>query len=229
MTPRRPRWRRRIAFVVATGVFLWLGHSWLLKSVASILVYEPPHSSAQVIMLLDGDRRYDVVAELHRQGATKVVAFTGPPSRLERMGILRPEREIIQRELALRGIPQPDLEIIAGNSTAKKAIAADFARWLEGRPDLSAYVVCDRFGSRSWRSDFTKSADAKLLNRLQFVPITNRNFDESNWWRTKPGVQGFLNSWIGLCYSWFGPPNPPTSAERRAEDFRAAFMREATP
>ncbi len=184
--------------------------------------------SQRAVVILDGDRHFDAAAEMHRTalhdtGASTIIVFLGPPGRLVRMGIIQPADETARRELLKRGISDRDLEVLPVRSGNRSTVAAELGRWLAEHPSQTVSVLCDRFTSRTWKIVIQQSVDAALIRRISIVPLEDRQFDETNWWRSKPGQMALLSGYIRLGYHCWRPENGPERGELTDDDFHAAF------
>lgn len=180
-------------------------------------------------MLLDGDRRLEVTAQLYREGASQILLYHCPPNRLERLGILPTGEVSARRELLKRHVSDDDLVVLSGDSAGRSEIAAALVEWLKENPRETVNVPCDRFSSRAWRIVLRRAADPLILDRIRIIALPNRRFDETNWWKSKPGLRAFANGYLTLAFLWRGPQNEGESAERTPAEFRAAFTAGAAP
>ena len=217
------RWRRRLTIAAILLLTAWVFHSPILRGLAGGLIVEDSRAIAPAVLLLDGDRQYDSAAQLYREGATTILVYRSRPDRLVRMGIMPPGDETAQRELRKRGVSNQDLVILAGESASRSRIAAALGAWLNEHPDQTVNVLCDRFTSRTWKMLLRRAADPAHAKNICIVPLANRRFDETNWWRSKPGTLALLNNYISLGFHWWRSGPEVDEVERTAADFRAAF------
>jgi hypothetical protein len=192
--------------------------------VALGLIVDEGRDPAPAVLLLDGDRQFDVAAEFSRAGAATILVYRSPPDRLARMGILPRSDETARRELLERGVANEHLKILDGDSASRFRIAATLGQWLADHPDQQVNVLCERFTSRTWKIVFERALAPPLAKNIRFVPLHNRQFDETNWWRSKPGMMAFVNSYIRLGYHFCNSGMETKGEERTTAEFRAAFM-----
>ena len=209
-----------VAVVLIAG---WMFHASLLRFVALGLIVDDRSGPAPAVLLLDGDRQFDVAAELSHAGAATILVYRSPPDRLARMGIMPRGDETARRELLKRGVSDENLEILAGDSASRSRIAKALGQWLADHPDQKVSVLCERFTSRTWTIVFQRAVAPPLANNIQIVPLRNRQFDETNWWRSKPGTMAFVNSCIRLGFHFWNSEVEVKGGERTTAEFRAAF------
>ena len=95
--------------------------------------------------------------------------------------------------------------------------------WLNENPGESVDLLCDRFASRAWKRAIAVSVDAGVQDRIHILPLRQRAFDETDWWRCKQGRTGFVNGYLILAFHFLGGTDEPEAKERTAEDFASAF------
>jgi hypothetical protein len=201
----------------------WVFHARLLRVLAAGLVVDDRHGPAPVVLILDGDRQFDAAAELARSGATTILVYRSRPDRLVRMGIVPAGDEMARLELLKRGVFGQDIEILVGESSNRSTIAAVLGKWLADHPDQSVTVLCDRFTSRTWKTVLRRAVEPARARQISIVPLSNRRYDETNWWRSKPGTMAIVNGYIGLAFHSWRSENEVNRSERTTAEFQAAF------
>ena len=209
-----------VAILLLAG---WAFHARILRGIAWGLIVDDRRALAPAVLLLDGDRLFDSAARLYSAGARTMLVYRSRPDRLVRMGIVPRGDEMARRELLKRGVSNQDLVILAGESASRSRIAAALGAWLAEHPDQTVNVLCDRFTSRTWKMVLGRAAGPALAEKICIVPLPNRRFDETNWWRSKLGTLAFLNNYISLGFHWCRSGDEADMVERTAADFRAAF------
>jgi hypothetical protein len=202
---------------------VWIFHARLLCGLAAGLIVDDGHGPAPAVLILDGDRQFDSAAELYRRGAARILVYRSRPDRLVRMGIVPAGDELARRELLKRGVSSRDLDILAGDSSSRSRIAGALHQWLAEHPGQTVNVLCDRFTSRTWKVVLGRAVEPALAGHICVVPLPNRQFDETNWWRSKTGTMALVNSYISLSFHVWRSKNEAESGELTAADFRAAF------
>ncbi len=229
--PVRPRYRRRLAVAALVLLSGWAFRDSLLHGLAAGLIVDDRTQGAQssepalanTILILDGDRKFDAAAEMYRCGATRILVYHAPPERLEQMGIRPTADETSRRELSARGIPSHHLEILVGDSDNRSTVAAALGQWLAEHPGQRVSVLCDRFTSRTWKSVLQRTVEPVLIGQISVVPLTNRQFDETNWWRSKSGTMAILCGYIRLSFHAWRSAKELVRVERTRAEFQAPF------
>jgi hypothetical protein len=208
--PRRRRWpvRTIAAVIVLAGFVAW--HPRLLSAVGGYLVLEQPCERPGYVLVLQGDHRYDRAAELSR-GSTgcRIVLIDGYPQRVEEMGLLPTGATIGRRALIERGVPAEAIEVIhAPTATNDWQRMRAFGQWLDERPSAPVLVLCARSGGRHLRGIIDQILPASTAARVSVCCLSDRYFDESSWWRNKPGMKTFFASALQLVYDGvYGEPD----------------------
>jgi|GEM_PF-3767054 len=231
--PSRPKWRRRCVVLGALLLAVWFFRASLLRGLAAGLIVddhavslrqgETQREPADAVLILDGDRQFDLAAELYRPGTTTILIYRSRPNRLVRLGVMPPTDETARQEILKRGIAHGDLDEIAGESLSRSTVGAALGRWLADHPGRKVDVLCDRFTSRTWRVAFKRAVNPSLAGQISIVPLPDRHFDESDWWHSKVGTVGFLNGYIRLGFHYCRPGQEADRAERTTAEFRAAY------
>jgi hypothetical protein len=223
------KWLRRLSIAAIVMGLAWLLHAPLLRALAHVLVLEeiaPP--APAVVVLEEGDRRFEVAERLHHDQESKVLLYRRQLDRLERMGIRMPSDVIARRELRERGVPNDDVQSLPEVPRGRSQLVRVLNEWLNEHPDDSVDLLCDRFTSRTWKRVVARRVDAGAERRIHIVPLRQRAFDETNWWHCKEGRAGFVNGYLILVFQLFGGTEEPEGRERTAEDFAAAFRRKGS-
>ena len=149
-------WRRvpfRLAawllVIVACGVIF---HGPVLRLVACALIVDQPTDGAEFLVILGGDRRFDVAASsTQQQSAQSILILEGPVTNLVRFGILPPDHEIARKTLLEKGVPDERIVILSAERDDWWGIA-DRLRLLQRRhSDAGITLLVDRFRSRTLR------------------------------------------------------------------------------
>jgi hypothetical protein len=225
------KWRRRLTIVAVVALAAWVFRAPILCGLAGGLIVEDRlvqegFGPAPAVLILDGDRQFDSAARLYSAGGARtILVSSSPPDRLVRLGIMPRGEETAGRELLKRGVAKQDFVIIAGESDSRSRIAAALAAWLAEHPDQSVNVLCERFTSRAWKLVLRRAAGPPLKQHIRIVALPNRHYDETNWWRSKPGTMAFLTNYIILGFHCWRSGDEPDDVERTNAEFRAAFTK----
>jgi hypothetical protein len=210
---------------LAIAAFL-VGIAWgfrgpALTGIAQGLVVETHHERGTAVAVLDdGDRRFDVAERLYREGATKILLYRRQSDRLERAGIKPRTDELARREMEKRRVPHGDVESLPEVPPGKSKFVTVLAEWLEQHPEQSVDLLCERFSSRTWKLLCDRTADAGVVERIHFVPLSHRRFDETNWWRSKEGTVALVNAYFILGYHFLRSGDEPDWVERTDSELR---------
>ena len=145
----------------------------------------------------NGDRCYDVAAELYRQKPScRVLIVTPGPSRLEEVGVLPSFAATSRRELAARHVPQEAVSILGGEPWNDWATAQ---RWPTGRastPATACLCSVPQFHSRQMRRAMDDVLEPATAASLRVQALRNRDYDDTNWWTSRCGYRAFGESWL---------------------------------
>jgi hypothetical protein len=226
---RRTRWRRRLLILALVAGAAALLHAQILRGLAHVLVVEEIALQATAVVVLEeGDRRFDVAERLHRDQGSRVLLYRRRLDRLERIAIRMPSDEISRRELRERGVPESDMQSLREVPRGRSQLIRVLNEWLKEHPADSVDLLCDRFTSRAWKRVVAHGVDAGVERRIHMVPLRKREFDETNWWHCKEGMVGFVNGYLILGFQLFGGSEEPEGRECTTEDFAAAFRRKGS-
>jgi len=225
----RSRWTRILALIVAVVCVLACLHGSILRNVAHFLVVDEPRTPTQALLMVGGDSRFDEAANLHEHGAKTILLLRGRPGRLERMGILLPAEQLTRRALLSHGIPEDDLLFLSDEPVDNAQVGKLLCDWLRNQPHRQISVLCDRFSTRKWHMLLRRSADAQLVSRIHLVALPHRGFDESDWWRSKPGARTILEGYLRLGFTYWHDGAQPEGKECTQTDFESAFAQRPIP
>ena len=195
--------RRRNIWIGGLGsaILVVVLHAAILEGIASVLVADASAPSADVVLILGGDRSYDKAAELVSGNVQSVLLPRSRPGRLERLGIYEPWEKIGRRELTAREVPNEKILIIPGEATNGWHRARLIDEWLRSHPGISVIVLTARFGSAAQSYVFDHEIGPTQRSRITFDALADRRYDETNWWRSKTGIKAFFRSSFSLIYT----------------------------
>ena len=217
-------WQRRLLLLLA-GVLIICGifHARLMTAAAGLLIVDEPGSTALVTLILDGDKCFDLAADRVADRQHTILLFQLPPGRLERMGIVPTAEEISRRELLKRKVPEPSLVVIDDVSMDSTAVLVQLCEWMRKHPGTEVDVLCDRFSSRKWDLIIRRAADSSLRRNIHLIALPNRSYDETNWWKSKPGLMAFVNGFLRLGFQYCSSSPAPAWRERTEIEIEAAY------
>jgi tetratricopeptide (TPR) repeat protein len=131
MTAKRKRRIVVLAVVVAAACIF---HAPLLRGLAGFLIVDQPIGDYDCVCLCawgdnpNGDRCYDVAADLYRRKPSCRVLLVAPnPNRLEEIGAIPSLASKTRRALSARGVPQDTVSVLPGERWNDWATARFFA------------------------------------------------------------------------------------------------------
>jgi hypothetical protein len=197
------RCRRRwlVGFLVLIVAFYVFRVS-LLRGAAELLVIdEPIERSDYVLLLSHGDDRFEEAGRLYRDGLAPGVLFLAdPPDRLERMGLFASRETVTLQELGIAGVPPSAVSVLHSPEKNDWSRARCLGDWMEAHLDAGVTVLVPRFMSRKCRAVFTRVLGSTKSGRLRWRALTERDYDESNWWRHKEGMLDVFQGYVRCCY-----------------------------
>jgi len=162
-------------------------------------------------MTVDGDRGYAVAASLYaRRVAPRILLLERKEAEAANIGAVPSFLETGRAQLARHGIPDSSIVGLRARARNRPEELQALGRWLAERPGARVQLICGRFGSRSWRCVIDRVLDERAAARVELLGLPNRNFDESNWWRSYRGVKALVIGYIRLGHA--------VLIERRTED-----------
>ena len=204
------RWRRGFVCLLILAVGVYLVRAPLLGAAARVLVCDEHSHDGSVVLILGGDRCYRDAVRLYDQRTTGgVLLFERPPGRLERLGVLPSPTATAQQELTRGGVPSEKIEVMIPTSPDDLSLGSAIAAWQERNSTAHLVILCDAFSSRSLRWGLNRELSAADATRVHIWPLTNRRYDEQNWWRTKEGMSALVRGWLALVLPILrGQPEP---------------------
>jgi hypothetical protein len=200
-----------LAGVAILALVLALTHSLWLRVLAWPLVADETPPARYTAVVLYADPSLDAAVAAHATGAARRVLVVGwAPGRLEKLGVVPPGPAAVRAELLRRGVPATDLELLAGEPHDLWEVADKLAMWLAEHPDDEVAVYVSRLRSRRVGRILSKVLGDRR-DRAHVIALADPEYDENNWWRSKPGALDFCEAWTRLAYGTLhGRPPPPT-------------------
>lgn len=204
--------KRKISTVAFAAVVLVaiLFHSLLLRGLARPLISEQMIGDYDGICLIsslqspEGDRCYDVAAQLWRDNPTASVLILEPPdNRIVEAGALPSFATVSRRELSKRGVPEEAVVILPREGIDDWTIARALGDRLSDRPETTVVLLCDEFHSARLRAAVDESVGEKSASQVWIMPLSDRRFNRDDWWKTRTGTRTVGMSWLMLLQHWF--------------------------
>ncbi len=200
--PKKRRWRRRLIAGGLVLLALYLFREPLLRTLAEVVVAEDPLTPADGLVVLDGDHVREQAAQLyHADYARHVLLIERRPRRLERLGILPSDLELARHRLHSLEVPDEALAVLPGRALNDWDALRLLGDWLSHHPGERIILLCDRFSSRRL-SHILRRVLAGEAGRVYLHPLPSRRYDQTNWWRTREGVNALVTAYLGLGYVW---------------------------
>jgi len=212
VSPRRARW---VLWLAAAGLVLAVAvvsHRAILRAAANLLIVEIEQGFSDAVWLADGDHRFQTAADLYQEDPRRVILIGRSfPDRLVELGILPPREEVARSRLEERGVPAGAIEFFGEKCRDIWETGRAFKGWMAAHPRSRILILCDRFRSRQTLLALEQVLDADEIARIGIRPLRGYRYDETNWWKVRSGVKGFVSAWLGLWCVWaFGePPQRP--------------------
>ena len=206
--PKRKLRQWSCLFVCVALIATAVAHRSILVAVASGLVVDQrPTSACTHIAVWGGDKRFDVAADLIREDPSRKILHLGSSySRLEEHGVLPPVVERDRQQLQSRGVPEQAIELRGARVNNMWEMVAELDRWLGEHPEAAVVVLSDRFGSRRLRDQLDDVLSPEDADRVSLWALTDRRYNEGDWWHTRRGVKQFVNTSLDLVATWwYGP------------------------
>lgn len=225
-------WKWRIpAAVLAVGLVLLL-HKPLLRALAAPLIVAPSNGHFDALCfsfrrnIPDGDRSFDVAAELCRQNpAARVLLIVPAPDRLMEIGVLPFCEAASRRELADRGVPQERISTATSPWFEDWAVARTLDAWMRRQPETSILLLCPQFRSAHMRYVLENTLDRRCAERVRVYPLADRQFDAANWWTSRGGIREFGAAWLVRLHGWLLGGNAAAPSFHNADEYETEFLK----
>ncbi len=190
--------------VVILAVCAWLWQESILQSMAKLLVTETQqHGSSHVAVFEDnGDGCYDKAAKLyHEDESCRILLIEPDAEHVVRIGI-KPSFEARSRRVLLsRGVPNKAVAVLAGGAGDRWKETRLLGNWLKDHPDVHVLVPVSQFNSRRCRYILDSVLEPADAARVEVFALTDRRYDETDWWKSRRGVKDFLFAYLSLAYA----------------------------
>ncbi len=234
MTARR-RWRIAVLTVIVAAVCLF--HALLLRGLAGLLIVDQPTDDYDCVCISswgyqpNGDRCYDVAAELYRRKPSCRILLVAPDAnRLEEIGAMPSFESLSRRQLHARHVPQAAVSALHAAPWNDWATAR---RWPTGWPITPADAcscsagnsIADKCAAR-----WTPCSNRTPPRCCTSAALPSRECDDTNWWTRRCGYRAFAESWLLRLQSRpsdDAAKTPEKSGDDYERDFLHAFSERA--
>lgn len=208
LIPIRRHTRRVFAFLTLGA--LALTHPLWLAGIGGVLVTEDPLGRVTSVMILDGDGRFEQAARMLASGAARdALVYQARDSWLVEHGVVPAADALARRELARRGVAAERVRVLRGAGHDSRSALRALAQELAAAPQKRVAVLTDRVGSRSVSVLAARLLGPAARTRVAIVPLRDRRYDETSFWRCRAGLKASFNATIDLAFAWLRPDAPP--------------------
>jgi uncharacterized SAM-binding protein YcdF (DUF218 family) len=164
---------------------------------------------------------------MYRRGRIKkVLLIADRPRRVVQLGVLPPGHEVAKRELAKRGVPPDAIVLIPEPAWSLWEAAERLDSFLTGQPGSTLLVVTNQFGSGIVRWVLDQRLPTSRAARVSVLPLEDRRYNDSNWWRTRRGLKSFMNTWVYFLYTLVAGPDAYPKADTWDPDEYETWLRQ---
>jgi hypothetical protein len=191
-------------------------HRVILRAAVDGLIVDDPVESCATLVVVNGDRKYAVAAEMFHQGKIQHVLLPKePPRPLVACGIIEPHELKVRREITELGVPESAVTITDDPTRGIWEIADVVREQLAANPAESRLaVVADLVQTGRLRYVLEESLSKAELARVRIHAIRDRRYDETNWWRTRTGLRDVTLTYLRYLHNGLiGRPEPYTPPE----------------
>ena len=201
-------------------------HRPLLRLCASGLIVDSADGHADTILILDGDRCFEKAAEHYARGACDhVLLLAWQPDRLTMLGVLPSWDTIGRRELLAAGMPADAIFTTGGQVRNNWDAARTLDKWLDNNPQRRVDVFCHRFHSRELSHICNREIDSSRRARVHVRALSDRRYDETDWWLSKLGVKDFFGSVLFLGYAFARGEDPAQRVDLSPDRYEAGLFK----
>jgi hypothetical protein len=199
----------KTAVVLAIVAGVGLGHAPLLRLLARPLTDQQPQDEAAFLCLegdeygVEGDPTFDEPALWYHEAPARRILLLEPcPHRVVELGVVPSFEQMARRELTRRGVRDVAIVTVEGPMRDEWENARRLGAWLDENPAAEVALLCGRFHSSQVRYALDAVLDRQSAARVRIRALADPEYNETNWWRSRRGVKGFMYGWLGLLYAW---------------------------
>jgi hypothetical protein len=205
---------RRLLVLVCLFALLAILHPVLLPMCAWPLIVDQRDRPVSHVVIVDGDGRHDLAAEFVQQHpGARVLLFQEGWNRLVECGIERPGQVLDREALVARGLDESLIELIPGPQDDFWQAMQRLHAWMDRHPETRPILLSDRFSSRQRRLVADRVLPGHHAQRVAVWGLPNRDYDERNWWRTRPAARSVVYQWLNLAFHGMQRATKPENNE----------------
>jgi hypothetical protein len=224
---RIARWwlNRRAIFWLSMLAALLVLHPLILRLLARPLQAADSSASSAFLCLhgselgIDGFKAFDRAVEWQRETVGTVLLLLPRATRLVEIGAVPSFEQTCRRELAKRGVPENNVELIHADARNTWDEARALSDWLNRHPQATVSLACSPFAGGRMTYVFNKVLDPSARSRVRVIPLPDPASTAKGWWRSQSGVKDLMYAWLDLAYAWWMGDDAP-AAQPSAAEFR---------
>jgi hypothetical protein len=205
MKPGSP-WRqlRRVSFIAAillatVGVAF---HSAVLQSLATLLIVDQQGTRFDYVLPYAGDRVYEIAAEMiARDEAGGALLLEEAGRNVVKFGVGPAEHDVARRELTKHGVSENEIVLVPLSADAESLFFSDLKVWVERNQGVRVCFLGNRFNARRNRRWLDLALGDAHSHQVCVAALTDRRYDETNWWKSRLGVKAFVDGMLRLIHS----------------------------
>lgn len=228
---RRPRgrifrfvrkWLFRLSILVVVGIVVFFFRDQLMPYVAKPLILDGRLNRCDYLVLLGADQTIEEVLDrLKEEEAGKVVLVSRNPGRLTQDGILQPQVVVLREKLIEQGVSEDEIVEIDKEARTDWDVVRNLTAFATENPAATYLLLCDRFQSRRFSKILKSVSEDPTEGQFQIRAWPDRDYDESNWWKSKKGITHCFQSWVRLLYTYLHGEDSGEWATRTKEELAA--------
>jgi hypothetical protein len=220
---RRRKWGR---WLVTLLILALVTHPWWLQACGRLLVVEEPFERADVVIVQDGDHRFQRAAELFGSGRVSSIWVVRRNESYAEAARIVPAAYAIGCELLrAAGAAGEQIVVLPGSAREVEDAARIVRASLERSPGTDAVLLCDRFRSRNVRKIYEQILEDDLSQRVRVMGLARDDCDETNWWKSRTGWKEVLFGGLELGFTVLvGVEGPPTERSFDPDEFERQFL-----
>ncbi len=197
----RVRRRRMLVALAVVSALAMILHRPLLTAVGRFFVIEDAITHGAVLWIHGGDGRFDIAAELYRRGDLSAIWLVQRrPDYLVREGIVPAAHFRAREQLLSAGVPGKAIVLLPGEARRDEDAVKIVGNEFSDQPAVRIVTLCDRFNCRYLRDVVDSMLAPAHSGQVALRGLSDAEFDETNWWRSRRGVKAVLSALTNLAH-----------------------------